>query len=184
MDDLSPLLNQVLGFYCHRMPERMLHCGEASSILCARCTGIYTGVFVGAVIIWLRGRMWSPGRISLAIGVGLLLLCFADSRDTSVVWTPPAATRLFTGFGAGLVLGAWGAVLARGNNVGPRQAARARWYVITSVVVATIIVVLSKCGWVMLLSAASGVGLFATHVLAGVIVVRRAATLFSRPALS
>ena len=157
MDDLSPLLNQVLGFYCHRMPERMLHCGEASSILCARCTGIYTGVFVGAVIIWLRGGCGRqedlPRDRRRALASMLRRLAGHERRldddggDTVVHWV-----------WGWIGLGSVGAVLARGNNVGPRQAARARWYVITSVVVATIIVVLSKCGWVMLLSAASGWG--------------------------
>ena len=179
MDSLSSLLNQILGYYCHRMPERLLRCGDATSLLCARCTGVNTGVLLGAAVVWAWQRPRSLGRVSLVVGVALLLLCFADARDTSVVWTTTATTRLLTGLGAGVVLGAWGAALTRGNVAGLRPMVRARWWWggIVSVAIVVVIVARGRCGWVTLLSVASGVGWVVTHVLVGMIILRRAVAL-------
>lgn len=106
---------------CHRIDERSFHVDGRQMPLCARCTGTFSGAFIGIVAqLWLaRRRAGFPSNRILAI-LALLALAWAVDGSNSYLfllkqtsptpipipnlYQPNNTLRLFTGSGMGLAM--------------------------------------------------------------------------------
>jgi uncharacterized membrane protein len=92
--------------FCHQIPERSLAIGGATLPVCARCTGIYCGVFLGWALWGLMPQKFRGRRISnLALGLGLAPMLMDGALNFLRLFGSPAPIRLITG----LIFGAVGA---------------------------------------------------------------------------
>jgi uncharacterized membrane protein len=96
---------------CHRLEERSFHIGERQSPMCARCTGMYIGAFIGLIFHLRQGKKGGMPRLKPAIVLGLFFAAWALDGVNSYLHFVPAAPhlyqpqnwlRLLTGFGLGL----------------------------------------------------------------------------------
>lgn len=101
---------------CHRITERSLAINGRQFPLCARCTGMYLGVFLVFLVLWLAGRLrWSllppfPILLTLLAFVGLMGIDGVNSYlhffpNAPHVYEPRNWLRLLTGMGTGLAMG-------------------------------------------------------------------------------
>lgn len=108
--------SDAIGYsVCHRIDARSFHLGDRPLPLCARCSGMYLGAFLGIVFQSVKGRRGGmPSRRVFAL-LGLLLLAFAVDGVNSYLHFFPGAPalyepanwlRLVTGTGMGLALSA------------------------------------------------------------------------------
>lgn len=49
-----PAVNMLYSRVCHQIPHKLLHIHNSTTLLCARCTGIYAGAMIGSIIILLN----------------------------------------------------------------------------------------------------------------------------------
>ena len=102
---------------CHRITERSFVINGRQFPLCARCTGMYLGVALTFLILWLAGRARYTGLPSLPILLTLLsfmALMGIDGLNSYSHFFPNAPhlyeprnwLRLLTGMGTGLAMGA------------------------------------------------------------------------------
>lgn len=100
---------------CHRLEERSFHIGERQVPLCARCTGMYLGAFIGLLYHWRQGKKGGMPKIKPAFVLGLFFAAWAFDGVNSYLQFIPAAPhlyqpqnwlRLLTGFGLGLGMAA------------------------------------------------------------------------------
>lgn len=106
---------------CHRIEERSFHVEGRQMPLCARCTGTFSGAFIGLVVqgIVARRRSGLPSRATLAFLAFLALLWAVDGTNSYLyllkevgggaisipnLYIPNNALRLFTGSGMGLAM--------------------------------------------------------------------------------
>jgi uncharacterized membrane protein len=96
---------------CHRLEERSFHIGERQVPLCARCTGMYIGAFIGLIYHLRQGRKGGMPKIKPAVVLGFFFVAWALDGVNSYLHFIPAAPhlyqpqnwlRLLTGFGLGL----------------------------------------------------------------------------------
>ncbi|GAB4414128.1 MAG: hypothetical protein Kow00106_09120 [Anaerolineae bacterium] len=105
---------------CHRIAGRSFHTHDRPLPLCARCTGLYLGVWAGLIFFAARGRMRASRlpRPSLLATMLLLALSYALDGLNSFLssferYTPPYpphnTLRLLTGatFGTALITIVW-----------------------------------------------------------------------------
>lgn len=109
----------IAGYaFCHRITERSFTIAGRQFPLCARCTGMYLGVMLTFVMLFLAGRWrWSqlpPAKIMfILVGfVGLMGIDGLNSYshffpDIPHLYTPQNWLRLLTGLGTGLAMGAF-----------------------------------------------------------------------------
>lgn len=101
---------------CHRITERSFMIYGRQFPLCARCTGMYLGVFLVFVTLLLAGRArWSelprlPILLALIGFIGIMGLDGVNSYthffpEFPHVYEPRNWLRLLTGIGAGLAMG-------------------------------------------------------------------------------
>lgn len=101
---------------CHRITLRSFTVAGRQLPLCARCTGMYLGVFLIFAVMWLSGRQrWSdlpPMRILFVLGlfVGLMGIDGINSyshffENAPHVYEPQNWLRLLTGLGTGMTMG-------------------------------------------------------------------------------
>jgi uncharacterized membrane protein len=125
---LSPLLPLVTHFYpacapleravlpwfelhCERDPARTLRLLGVPLAVCARCTGIYFGLGLGA---WLRRPALSPRALRFWVGVGAALMLLDVALEDRGVHGSWPALRLLTGILLAYPIGAGlGAALTR-----------------------------------------------------------------------
>ncbi|MBN2045096.1 MAG: DUF2085 domain-containing protein [Anaerolineales bacterium] len=101
---------------CHQISSRSFQINGQPVSLCARCTGMYVGIFVGLAYQLILGRRraeW-PDREKLIV-LGIFLLGFAvDGANSAsklyfgqgLLYTPNNTLRLITGTGMGLGMAA------------------------------------------------------------------------------
>jgi uncharacterized membrane protein len=101
---------------CHRITERSFTIGDRQFPLCARCTGMYLGVALTVLVIFLAGRLrWSdlPPLPVLLVLIGFIGLMGIDGVNSYSHFFPKAPhlyeprnwLRLLTGMGTGLAMG-------------------------------------------------------------------------------
>jgi uncharacterized membrane protein len=99
---------------CHQIPARSFQINGRPISLCARCTGMYVGVFVGLVyqLVIARRRSEWPDKFKLAV-FAILFLAFAVDGSNSafalffgkgLLYETTNLTRLITGTGMGLTM--------------------------------------------------------------------------------
>lgn len=105
---------------CHRIAARSFHAHDRPLPLCARCTGIYLGVWAGLVFFAARGRMRAshlPRPSLLAVMLVLALGYAFDGLNSFLssferytpLYSPHNTLRLLTGatFGVALITIVW-----------------------------------------------------------------------------
>lgn len=70
---LGELFESWFAFQCHREPERSLHVFGWLLPVCSRCTGIYWGLGLGALILHPRLGVW-PLRIWVGFAAVVMVL--------------------------------------------------------------------------------------------------------------
>lgn len=99
----------VSSLVCHQLPERSFYWGAVQFAVCARCTGVYTGAAVAAVM----AGVLAPRRLaSMTSYVRQLLIAGALPTVVTVAaewldaWVPSHAARLVAGvpLGASMML--------------------------------------------------------------------------------
>ena len=106
----------AVGFaVCHRIPERSFHVGGRPMPLCARCSGMHLGAFLGLVYLSRFGRRGGlPSRKVWGI-LGVFALAFIIDGTNSYfhlfpgfsgIYDPRNWLRLITGTGLGLGIAA------------------------------------------------------------------------------
>jgi uncharacterized membrane protein len=73
MANLIEILTNIFSHVCHQIPERSFLIYGGKSILCARCTGMYLGVFVGVLSIIFINKI-SNTRIFKMILISVLIV--------------------------------------------------------------------------------------------------------------
>ena len=91
---------------CHQRPERSFHWDGAQLAVCARCTGIYLGACVTAVLAFMPPRLYAPDAIPARhlgtwLAVAALPTAVTVACEWAGWWQPSAQMRA----GTGLVLG-------------------------------------------------------------------------------
>jgi len=83
-------------WYCHGLPERSLRWSGKTLPICARCTGLWLGYALAAVLVWFWLLPW---WLSLALVAPLVL----DGGTQALGWrTSNNRLRLATGLVAGV----------------------------------------------------------------------------------
>jgi uncharacterized membrane protein len=101
---------------CHRITERSFTIAGRQFPLCARCTGMYLGVFLVFLLLWLNGRLHRSGMPStpiMLILMGFVGIMGIDGINSYLHFFPNAPhlyqprnwLRLLTGMGTGLMMG-------------------------------------------------------------------------------
>ena len=108
---LPPLLAAAVytigALVCHQRPERSFHWDGAQLAVCARCTGIYLGACITAVLAVVPPRHYVPllgptRRLRVWLAVAALPTAVTVVCEWAGWWRPSAGTRAT----AGVVLGA------------------------------------------------------------------------------
>ena len=108
-------LMAVSSAVCHQDPAHSFLVYGRQMPLCARCTGMYLGALLSLAFHFQRGKLGSLPPRKILIPLGLLFLAFAldglNSLAASLglgwnLYETTNLTRLITGTGAGLVVGA------------------------------------------------------------------------------
>lgn len=102
----------AVGFaVCHQIPERTFTLADRPLPLCARCSGMYLGAFIGLLYHFLKGR---SGRLPVrSAWIPLLILAFLFTIDginsyftffnpQPILYEPQNWLRLISGSGLGL----------------------------------------------------------------------------------
>jgi uncharacterized membrane protein len=98
---------------CHQIPSHSFINSGVQFPLCARCSGLYLGSFIGLVYFFTLGKRKAiPQKAFLALLLFLFLVWAADGvhsflgdiLNSSFIYKTTNLTRLATGFGMGLVM--------------------------------------------------------------------------------
>ncbi|MDQ2922373.1 MAG: DUF2085 domain-containing protein [Acidobacteriota bacterium] len=95
---LAATIYQAFSHVCHQLPERSFFIHGHPFAVCARCTGIYAGFAVAAVLYPLTRSLRqteAPARKWLFIAAAPLAIDFAI--EFSGTWHNTHSSRLFTG---------------------------------------------------------------------------------------
>ena len=111
MAPLLAVLYAAGSVVCHQLPERSFHLGAYQLPVCARCLGIYVGIFciaVAAIGVRPQSVIWgqTPSTRRLMVAVGALPTVVTVLLEWVGAWQTSNAVR----FAAGLPLG--GAIAA------------------------------------------------------------------------
>ena len=106
------LLMAAFAPVCHQLPDRSFWIDGVQLAVCQRCYGIYTGLFLGSLLLPLLGARarWIYRRAPLVLSGALLPPALDWSLQLVHLWhnTPLSRTLtgLWFGLGAGLLLAA------------------------------------------------------------------------------
>ena len=95
---LSSTIYKAFSFVCHQIPERSFHVAGHQFAVCSRCTGLYAGFALAALIYPLARslkRSDTPRRIWLILAAVPLLIDFALGYFS--VWENTHLSRFLTG---------------------------------------------------------------------------------------
>jgi uncharacterized membrane protein len=98
---------------CHQIPSHSFANSGIQFPLCARCSGLYLGSFIGLVYYFTLGKRKAIPKRGFLILLSFLFLIWAadgvhsflaDLLNKSYIYETTNMTRLATGFGMGLVM--------------------------------------------------------------------------------
>jgi len=92
---------------CHQLPARSFHVWMTQMPVCARCTGIYAGAAIAAVVGAAWPRVWRTANARLVLAVAAIPTGVTLVFEWTTGTTPPNALRA----AAGVPLGAAAAFL-------------------------------------------------------------------------
>src|SRR5258708_914963 len=184
----------IASWICHRIAERSFTYAGSQSLLCGRCSGLYTAFLVVVVICFLRttpNQRFSPSSTTRALALFGVLVMTVDVATST--WGLRASTngiRTLTGFIAGAGLGllliplTWRDLFARFTG-GGRHATPIS---MTVVIVAITSLATALAGWIVgrVVDVLATLGVFAylaTAYCLALRALRRLAALAGRPLL-
>jgi uncharacterized membrane protein len=106
-------LDAWFSFHCHQAPDRTLRIAGNLLPVCARCTGLYVGLFLGALLQRPRGSQRSWGAV---LGAATALLFVDVATQAAGLRVSSLVTRAVTG----VLLAYPAARLATGGFTAPR----------------------------------------------------------------
>ena len=113
---VDEILSRIGFAVCHQLPGHTLSFGGRLMPLCARCTGIYAGLFFTVLLLLALGRVRRtqlPPVLAVALGVGFFAAMAADAFSALLGWRETNnALRLATGVLTGIALLTLGLPLA------------------------------------------------------------------------
>lgn len=101
---------------CHRIPERSFHLAERPLPLCARCSGMYMGVWLGMMVLLGQGRKSGfPSKSKSIFFLVVVILFMIDGLNsylnffipTPILYEPQNWLRLFSGSVFGIAIAAY-----------------------------------------------------------------------------
>ncbi len=96
-DQLITFFSSVGSLVCHQLPERSLWVDGYYLSVCARCTGIYLGFYIGYSVLHFRNTK-SKGPPNLLVTLSMVLPIVVDGTGQWLgFWTSTNSVRLFTG---------------------------------------------------------------------------------------
>lgn len=99
VSDFSPLAQiGYLAFrpFCHQLEWRSFHVHGIQLAVCARCAGIYLGLFLGAAFFIFRPQPVSQWMLAM-----ILLVALDGALNVLGILTTPAVARFLLGLGFG-----------------------------------------------------------------------------------
>ncbi len=103
---IEAFFNLLGSLICHQMPERTLTAGTMLLPVCARDTGIYTGIFTSALFLLVSRRLRAqkpPGiAVTIAMCFSMLPMILDGLLSYCGIIETNNAVRLFTGLFFGL----------------------------------------------------------------------------------
>lgn len=99
----ATLIYRAFGFLCHQIPERSFHLEGHALGVCARCTGIYSGIAVSTLfypVVRSLRRTETPARI------WLVLACVPIAVDFALGYFGIWPNTHFSRFATGAIFGA------------------------------------------------------------------------------
>ena len=96
--EFASTIYKAFSFVCHQIPERSFHLGGHQFGVCSRCTGLYTGFAVAALVYPLARslqRTDTPRRLWLLLAPLPLVIDF--SLTYFGIWSNTHLTRFSTG---------------------------------------------------------------------------------------
>lgn len=113
---MDEVLSRIGFAFCHQLPGHTMSFGGRLMPLCARCTGIYAGLFFTVLILLALGRLRRtqlPPVLAVALGIGFFAVMAADAFSALLGWRETNnALRLATGTLTGIALPTLGLPLA------------------------------------------------------------------------
>ena len=96
--EFAAAIYKTFSFVCHQIPERSFHLAGHQFGVCSRCTGLYAGFAVAALIYPLAGslqRTDTPSRLWLILATLPLVIDFALGYFS--IWENTHLSRFLTG---------------------------------------------------------------------------------------
>jgi uncharacterized membrane protein len=95
---ISATIYKTFSFVCHQIPERSFHLAGHQFAVCSRCTGLYAGFAIAALVYPLARsltRTDTPSRLWLILATLPLLIDFALGYFS--IWENTHLSRFLTG---------------------------------------------------------------------------------------
>jgi len=98
---------------CHQIPSHSFSVGTIQFPVCARCTGLYMGSFIGIAYAFLSGKKIAVPKTKFIVFLVILFLLWAGDGLNSLIsdflarpffYQSSNLSRLITGYGMGLVM--------------------------------------------------------------------------------
>jgi len=103
-DNLVQVFNDIGRLVCHRIPERTFYVGGAFLPVCARDTGVYIGLYVGYLLLFMRRReARGPPNLWVTLLMSLPMIVDAATQFIGLRMSTNAF-RLLTGLFFGTAL--------------------------------------------------------------------------------
>jgi len=106
-DQAGSFFMQAFSHVCHQLSDRSMHIHGESLAICHRCTGAYTGVWIGALLLplangwWPFSQKWTAWILAAATAPALI----DWSGNVIGLWVNSPVSRVITGAVFGLVAG-------------------------------------------------------------------------------
>jgi uncharacterized membrane protein len=152
------------GGICAQLPTHLFYPGGQSLPLCARNTGIYTGVTSTVLVLWASGRLRTarlPGLgAAILLGLAVLLMAVDGFNSLSLdlhlphLYEPHNLLRLATGLGTGVGMAAFLVPVANGliwrdEDERPSFARVSQLGVLVPVLIIAFFTVASQAAWLL-----------------------------------
>ncbi len=106
MNVIRDIFDLAGSLICHQLPERSLTAGGIVLPVCARDTGIYTGIMTAFVFLLLARRLKAQKPPALVVAIVMVVMMIPMMADGALSYTgfieTNNTTRLFTGLLFGL----------------------------------------------------------------------------------
>lgn len=97
-----PFVHQAYSLVCHQDPHKLIDTGSGISLVCARCTGIYTGLLIlSTVLLFYRWKLKTNLKLLLIFITPMILDVFMVQAG---LYSYSRTTAFITGFLSGSIL--------------------------------------------------------------------------------